>query len=255
MLNTTILSNVSDRVRGLVDDPEPPVFVSVHNPAGEVLGAVIWTALRGINLSGLPTGLVPHVVDVLANAVPRARSVIGSADAARLFAEQYAVRTGRAFVPSERVRLHKLGTFVPQRAVGTPRLAEPADLDVLTPFFGAYRQEVGHAAEGAEADRRWLEQRTEHHRLWIWDCNGHLVALVGHQAPAFGAVRIGPVYTPPPYRGHGYASALTAHVTQTLSAAGNQVCLMTDLANPTSNKIYAAIGYEPLQDLVAYKFS
>ncbi|MFG1626072.1 GNAT family N-acetyltransferase [Kribbella sp. NPDC049227] len=48
----------------------------------------------------------------------------------------------------------------------------------------------------------------------------------------FGAVRIGPVYTPPEFRGHGYGSALTAAVMQYLRAAGDDVCLFTDLASP-----------------------
>jgi predicted GNAT family acetyltransferase len=51
------------------------------------------------------------------------------------------------------------------------------------------------------------------------------------------------------------ASALTAHVTRLLQATGSEVCLNTDLANPTSNKIYAAIGYRPLADFVVYELS
>ena len=43
---------------------------------------------------------------------------------------------------------------------------------------------------------------------------------------------------------------LTAHVSRLLRDAGNRVCLFTDQANPTSNKIYAAIGYAPVVDMV-----
>jgi predicted GNAT family acetyltransferase len=34
-----------------------------------------------------------------------------------------------------------------------------------------------------------------------------------------------------------------------LRDSGARVCLFTDLANPTSNKIYGAIGYEPVVDM------
>ncbi|MDX6374309.1 MAG: hypothetical protein QOD98_3297, partial [Nocardioidaceae bacterium] len=34
-----------------------------------------------------------------------------------------------------------------------------------------------------------------------------------------------------------------------LRDSGTRVCLFTDQANPTSNKIYAAIGYEPVVDM------
>ena len=30
---------------------------------------------------------------------------------------------------------------------------------------------------------------------------------------------------------------------------GSRVCLFTDLANPTSNRIYAALGFRPVVDM------
>ncbi len=255
VLNTSILSNVADRVRGILNDPVPPVFVSVHDDSDEVIGAVLWRPLRGISLGSLPVDLVPPVVDVLVEAVPAARSVHGTDESARLFAEQYGARTGRSFAVADRSRLHVLGEFVAQQADGTPRLATEDDVDVVAPMFSAYRQEVGHPGEPAAADRTWVQQRIERNRLWLWESSGQIVTMVGHQSPVFGVVRVGPVYTPPDHRGRGYASALTAHVTRQLRDAGNQVCLHTDLANPTSNKIYAAIGYHPVQDFTGYTFT
>ncbi|MFK4082558.1 GNAT family N-acetyltransferase [Kribbella sp. NPDC020789] len=255
VLNSQLLTNVADRVRGIMNDPVPPIFVSVHDEADEVIGAVLCTALRGIQLVSLPVELVPPVAEVLAETAPWAIGVFGRSDAAKACAELYCERTGRGFREEEHVRLHKLETFAEQHADGTPRLAVADDLDVLAPMFGAFRREVGHADESAAADRKWLEQRIERERLWVWEDRGRIGGFVGHQAPVFGAVRVGPVYTPPECRGRGYASALTAHVTGRLRDAGNEVCLMTDLANPTSNKIYAAIGYRPVQDFVGYAFS
>jgi uncharacterized protein len=63
------------------------------------------------------------------------------------------------------------------------------------------------------------------------------------------------VYTPPDLRGRGYGSAVTAHATQEQLAAGRDYCfLYTDLANPTSNKIYMNIGYERVCDSAEYAF-
>ena len=72
---------------------------------------------------------------------------------------------------------------------------------------------------------------------------------MGFNAPSFGVARVGPVYTPGAHRGRGYASVLTAHVSRLLRDSGTRVCLFTDQANPTSNKIYAAIGYVPVVDM------
>ena len=254
VLNTAILSNTEDRIRGILADPEPPLFVSVHD-GDEVIGAIVCTALRGVNLGSLRTGLVPVVADLLAERSPRAIGVSGPAEAADLFARLYSARTGRSFRESERSRLHKLGGIVEQKADGAPRPATGTDVVALAPMVGAYRAEVGHGAEGEAEDRRWLEQRIERRRLWVWEDEGRLVSMVGHQSPVFGTVRVGPVYTPPESRGRGYASALTAEVSRRLREAGDEVCLFTDLANPTSNKIYAAIGYRPVQDFTGYAFS
>jgi predicted GNAT family acetyltransferase len=68
--------------------------------------------------------------------------------------------------------------------------------------------------------------------------------------------RIGPVYTPPGFRGRGYASVLTAEASRRAREAGaEEVLLYTDLANPTSNSIYQRIGYRAVEDRVVLTFS
>jgi len=66
---------------------------------------------------------------------------------------------------------------------------------------------------------------------------------------------VGPVYTPPEHRRHGYAGALTGEITTRILAQSNQPCLYTDLANPTSNKIYAQLGYVPVADFIDLTFT
>ncbi len=68
-------------------------------------------------------------------------------------------------------------------------------------------------------------------------------------SPVAGVVRIMSVYTPPEHRRRGYASACVAAVSTWARAQGVDTCVLyTDLANPTSNKIYQAIGYRPVED-------
>lgn len=81
------------------------------------------------------------------------------------------------------------------------------------------------------------------------------MSLVVTGPPTPTGTRVGPVYTPPPDRGRGFASALTAAASQDQLDAGRECCfLFTDLANPTSNTIYQAIGYEPVADVAHYRF-
>jgi predicted GNAT family acetyltransferase len=253
VLNTQTLSNVDGRVRGIMHDPAPPLFVSLHD-GGEVVGAVVCSALRGIMMGALADDLVPPLADAVADLVPDADAVEGTTTAAPIFAELFAARVGKTFEEVRGLRLHRLVSFVEQKAAGTPRLATAADVGVTTELARGFDRALGRNPPPAAVSGSWVRDRIELGRLWLWEDEGRAVSLVGRQGEVFGATRIGPVYTPPEFRGHGYASALTAHVTEEILATGSAACLFTDLANPTSNKIYAAIGYRPVADFIGFGF-
>lgn len=253
VLNTAILSIVESRIHGTGTTEDSPLFVSLHE-GGAVIGAVVSPAPRGLVLGALRDELVPPLVDTLADLLPGVERAEGTSTAATIFANLYAERLGKSFLPARSDRLHRLVTFVEQKASGTPRLATLADLDLIRSLIGSYRAEIGDGP-GPAASEAWSRARIERDHLWLWEDGGRPVCLVGRQATVFGATLIGPVYTPPDCRGHGYASALTAHVTQQILADGSAACLFTDVANPTSNKIYAAIGYRPVADFEAFTFT
>ena len=75
-------------------------------------------------------------------------------------------------------------------------------------------------------------------------------------APAVtGVVRVGPVYTPPEHRRRGYAASGVAVTSRRALARGAGGCtLFTDIANPTSNKLYAEVGYWPVADWEEHVF-
>ena len=94
----------------------------------------------------------------------------------------------------------------------------------------------------------------------LWEVDGASVSLAGWGGPTPNGIRVGPVYTPPELRGRGYATALTAEVSQRLLdgrlfVGGRRFCfLYTDLANPTSNAIYERIGYERIAEAAEIVF-
>ncbi len=66
--------------------------------------------------------------------------------------------------------------------------------------------------------------------------------MAGSQPPSFGAVRVGPVYTPPAHRGHGYGGAATAEVARRALQTVEHVVLYTDLTNRTANALYPRLA-------------
>jgi predicted GNAT family acetyltransferase len=85
--------------------------------------------------------------------------------------------------------------------------------------------------------------------LVVWERDGEVVSMaaVVRRTPSSSSVAF--VYTPPALRGHGFASAVVADLSQRELDAGQSWCsLFTDAANPTSNHIYTEIGYQPRCD-------
>jgi predicted GNAT family acetyltransferase len=75
------------------------------------------------------------------------------------------------------------------------------------------------------------------------------VALAGITRQVAGVARVAPVYTPPEHRGRGYGAAATAAVSrQALDEGAADVVLYTDLDNAATNRLYARLGYVPVED-------
>ncbi|MCL2616232.1 MAG: GNAT family N-acetyltransferase [Defluviitaleaceae bacterium] len=67
---------------------------------------------------------------------------------------------------------------------------------------------------------------------------------------------IGDVYTPPFYRGKGYATSLVAELSQVVLDRGKLFCtLLADASNPTSCGIYRKIGYYDICTIDEIKFN
>ena len=132
-------------------------------------------------------------------------------------------------------------------APGEARAATPADRPLLLEWSHAFGEEVLDEDDPGRIEAVALVD----HRLGapdggflLWEDAGEPVSAAGWGGPTPNGIRIGPVYTPPELRGRGYATALTAELSQRLLDQGRRFCfLFTDLANPTSNAIYERIGY------------
>lgn len=135
----------------------------------------------------------------------------------------------------------------PPQPAGAAREAHPGDRELLVDWLIAFAREAVHENDGGP-DRapRVVEHRLSSSTsgLLLWEDGGRPVSLAGWGGRTPGGIRVGPVYTPPELRGRGYATALTAELSQRQLDAGRRFCfLYTDLANPTSNAIYERIGY------------
>ena len=226
--------------------------------ADEVLGVAVRTAPYGVVIARPATEEAPaSLADAMLDLDPTAPGVVGGRPEADAFAARWTQRRGGSLRVESRQGLYEL-TSVRDRgsAAGTVRSATPADLPLLFDWEDAFTREAvpGHPAGLADRRRRF-EQILAADGFRLWEHEGRVVSMTGvHPAPPIGA-RIGPVYTPPPDRGNGYATALVAAASAEQLAQRRPACyLATDLANPTSNAIYRRIGYEWICEAIDLRF-
>jgi hypothetical protein len=232
---------------------------------GDDSGAVVGAGMRTATFAPYPQFLLPmpdEAAVALAHALhERGEEVLGvngALPAVELCAAELVRLDGGRIEVSQHTRLHELGELArPASVPGGLVVATEDDVELVSRWFAAFMgdaDEQAGRARGASAhevpDRSEMLRRLRAGRLWFWvDETGERVHLTGATPPSFGVARVGPVYTPPGRRGRGWASNAVAEVSRRIQAEGARVCLFTDQANPTSNKIYAALGYRPVVDM------
>jgi RimJ/RimL family protein N-acetyltransferase len=165
-------------------------------------------------------------------------------------------RLGRPIRHCVAERLFRCDAVAPPNGVpGRARRAGAADRALLAAWREPFLVETfGRVPPGTDLTA-WPDQVLRGGGAWLWeDGAGEVVAQAVARTSMAGAVRIGGVFTPPEHRGRGYGSAVTAALTADVLDRGDVPCLFTDLANPTSNKIYKQIGYRPVEDARAVWF-
>jgi predicted GNAT family acetyltransferase len=172
------------------------------------------------------------------------------------FARAWAALSGTTPRLAMAQRIYQLTSVKPVRGVnGRMREATAADRDLLIRWTIEFGAEALPKDEPMEAERFVdLRLRGKRAGMVLWD-DDEPVSFAGYGGPTPNGIRIGPVYTPPALRRNGYAGALVAGLSRRLLDEGRTFCfLYTDLTNPTSNRIYVNIGYEPVCDSRNYRF-
>jgi uncharacterized protein len=171
--------------------------------------------------------------------------VVGALPEVDTFASAWSAKAGQRMRKVRGQGIFQLDRVVSVTGVpGRIRDAEASDRPLLLEWWKAFAAE----ALGEDAVRDPPEQAIDHRLtaddagLVLWDDDGS-VSFAAFGNPTPNGIRIGPVYTPPVHRRRGYASALTAALSERLLEGRGFCFLFTDLANPTSNKIYEQIGY------------
>jgi predicted GNAT family acetyltransferase len=235
-------------------------YLAVAREAGELRLVALRTPPRNLVVAGQRSS--GALLDALAEDVrrhcPDLPGVMGPVALAQALAGRVAGPRGSTRLAMDQ-RVYELTHLHPVPAVpGAARPATEADLPGLEAWARAFSAEAEpHEDDAAAAGRMLVRGRWPFSReggFMVWEDAGQLVAMAGFAGPTGTGIRVGPVYTPPARRGQGYATALVAYLSQWLLDSGYARCfLFTDLANPTSNRMYRRIGYRPVGDVRVYR--
>ena len=241
--------------------PEDAYFSHVENDEGAIVAVAMLTPPNGAVLSAVDDkSAIPVLVEDYAVVYNRLPSASGAVEDAKLFVELWHERTGQPYHLHMQQGIYQLNKVIPvQNVSGEYRVATVNERELLVDWVLAFAAEalnenISRDDYGQVVDRKLENNLTNCLRLW-WD-NGQPVAMITSTRPTPNGVCVTWVYTPPDLRGRGYASALTAAISQELLDSGKKFCsLYTDMSNPTSNKIYQNIGYELVCHQHFYHFS
>jgi predicted GNAT family acetyltransferase len=265
VLATATLADRRDRAAGVpLPEGRPRWWAVARSSEGAVTGC----AFRSPTpfppyLLPMPDADAAELARVLHERGEDVRGAAGTTEACEAFADAWTAAAGGRRRALVRSRLFELTELIqPPRVPGRLRLATDDDLDVVLAHLAGFQRDAEVQA-GRDPGQRSYDDLDRHAALrrvragefWLWTRGTGPVSSVGGHEPAYGASRVGPVYTPPEHRRHGYAGAATAAVSARLLAEGVRPCLFTDLANPTSNGVYERIGYRPVRDTVELTFA
>jgi predicted GNAT family acetyltransferase len=230
---------------------EEAYIATVDHDGAVVACAVRTPPYKAVITAAEPPALACLVAD-LAEKYPDLAQVHGPEPAVAHFADLWAARTGVPSIQTTRHRLFEIrkAPDVPTSPAGKLRAATERDLTTVVEWLTAFIAEAlpGDPTDPETAAATAIKTRS----LFVWDDKGP-VSLAGWSGRTPRGVRVIFVYTPPEYRGRGYATVGVAELTRRLLNEGlAYCCLYADRANPESNRVYEKIGYRPVGDSSDY---
>lgn len=217
-----------------------PLLLSIERD-GEVVAVALQTPPHAINVSWIGRDEAETLAKYLGEIHWSRTELSGPSPAieslANLLGRYELVRQLRVFQLEKVIR--------PKPIPGHLRRVREDEAELLGEWIDRFDRDVGeHPGDGLKTAKFLISEGRPH----FWD-DGVPRAVASFSGPTPNGIRVNLVFTPPRFRGKGFASNLVAKLSQKLLDEGRKFCfLFTDLANPTSNSIYQKLGYRPVSD-------
>lgn len=201
---------------------------------------------------------IPMLVEELSLKTPDIPGILGFKEGAQKFGKLWGKKLDKTHTLDMHERIYQLKQVNP-KTVGSHTF-EPAtrrDRELILEWINAFSLEAvpNQPSEDTPVGLKRINQAMERKMIYVLKVKDEIVSMAKKAGVTPNGQTINAVYTPPNQRKRGYGTEVVAKLSQQILDEGKKYCfLFTDLANPTSNKIYQNIGYQPIIDVDAYLF-
>jgi len=231
-----------------------PRWWAVQDCAGQVSLLAMQTPPHPLHLPAHVPGTATALADHLLAAGDSVPGVNGPVAAVEEFTDRYLLASGTRVRGREAIGVYDLPVRarLPWPVAGEARLADESHVDLVASWVSAFMLETGDSLNDPEATAR---RQIGLGNVSLWVVDACPVAMWWASDAFGGVVRVSGVYTPRTHRGNGYASAVVVAASVREADKGHTCMLYTQLANPTSNKIYRTLGYRYLGEDLRLTFA
>ncbi|BCC07041.1 GNAT family N-acetyltransferase [Bacillus cereus] len=239
-------------ILGVLQMVQQPIFMGIAKQEEEVAVVFLQTEEKKqiiVATSEMVEEAIVELAKKLAEVYPNVPGLIGNKKVVQRLAEEIAVLENKKMnVVMEQ------GVYALQQVKkkwteeGIFREINSDELPVIEKWIYQFCEDVNLPTTKEEAEQT-AHTLITNHRLFGLEIDGKLVSVAAKTRPTKNNITINFVYTPKEERKKGYASNCVAALSQRMLDEGYKTTtLYTDLANPTSNKIYQEIGYEQIAE-------
>jgi len=178
--------------------------------------------------------------------------VMAESGLAERFADSfYGAGMNRLHMRIGAMKLDKLSEY--RKSHGRCRELESSDMFFAPYWECAFSEDCRARRLSIEENTRRLNSRLGKSCHFIWE-DGVPVSQAVHGRDTPNGAVINGVYTPPPYRGRGYATSVVAETSKKMLERGKDFCcLFSDDSNPVARRMYKNIGYYDVCELKVMK--
>ena len=175
---------------------------------------------------------------------------------AERFAQAYCAAAGLEYTVAKEQRIYELREVNPGIPSGKIRLTMESDMAFLPYWNEGFASDCFGGPLSVQSNPEGYRYLIAANNLYILMDGDTPVSMAKTSRGMKTVCCVSYVYTPPYFRGKGYATACVAALSRIILEKGYSSCVLyTDLANPTSNSIYQKIGYRPLCDSLDIAFA